>query len=159
MITTKEIGNNGWTGYQVMGKFKKLFASLLLVALLPGGINAEAVVFCLGADGHAVVETVVAGTCGVDCNAPAPAEVLPPAMKDGDDGCGPCLDISSSHQWGSPRTFADSIHIDLPVTLLQAAVAIANDAVLQPINNGLIVEPAPRIPEPILLHRTTVLLI
>lgn len=142
-----------------MGKFKKFFAALLLVALLPVGINAEAVVFCLGADGHAIVETVMAGTCGVDCAAPAPVEVLPPAMKGGDDGCGPCLDISSSHQWGNPRPFDDSIHIKLPVMLLQAAVAIANDAVLQPINNGLIVEPTPRIPEPILLHRTTVLLI
>ena len=142
-----------------MGKFKKLFAALLLFALLPIGSNAETVVFCLGADGHAEVETVLAGACGADCAAPAPVEVLPPAMKNDDDGCGPCLDISSSHQWGAPRTFDDSIHIDLPLILPQAAVAIANDAVLQPINNGLIVEPSARIPESILLHRTTVLLI
>jgi hypothetical protein len=142
-----------------MGKFKKFFAALLLVALLPVGINAEAVVFCLGADGHAVVETVLAGTCSVDCATPAPVELLPPTMKHGDDGCGPCLDISSSHQWGSPRSSDDSRYIDLPLILLQAAVAIANDTILQPINSGLIVEPAPRIPESILLHRTTVLLI
>jgi len=142
-----------------MGKFRKFLASLLLVALLPVGINAEVVVFCLGADGHAEVEIVVTGACGADCAAPAPIEVLPHAMKADDDGCGPCLDISSSHQWGSPRTFDDSIHVELPFTLSQTAVAIANDAVLQPINNGLIIEPAPRIPEPILHHRTTVLLI
>jgi hypothetical protein len=142
-----------------MGKFKKILAVLLLVVLLPVGINAEAMVFCLGADGHAEVETVLAGACGVDCDASAPVEVLPLAINDGDDGCGPCLDISSSHQWGSPRTTDDSRHIELPVTLSQAAVAIASDAVLQPIDNGLIIGPAPRIPEPILLHRTTVLLI
>lgn len=142
-----------------MGKFKKLLAALLLVVLLPVGINAEAVVFCLGADGHAVVETVVAGDCSVDCGTPAPVEVLPPAMKDGDDGCGPCLDISSSHQWGSPRTSDDCRHLDLPVILPQVAVAIANDAIIQLTNHGLIIEPPPRIPEPILLHRTTVLLI
>lgn len=147
------------TRHQIMGKFKKFFAFLLLVTLLPVGVSAEAVVFCFGADGHAVVETVVAGDCRVDCTAPAPVEVPPPAMQDGDDGCGPCLDISSTHQWGSPRTFDGSIHIDFPVILPQAAVAIANDVVLQPIDNGLIIEPYPRIPEPILLHRTTVLLI
>lgn len=133
--------------------------SLLALCLLTSPMSASGYVWCLSADGHAEMEAALAGDCGLDTSTPTPDGLLLSALTAGSDDCGPCLDISSSHQWGSPR----SRHEDLPVSLLADFVpAIVMASVPLPertLNPCRIVDTSPRISEPILHHRTIVLLI
>ena len=134
-------------------------ACLLALSLLTNPVGAYGYVWCLGDDGHAVVETAMAGDCKVDCDAPFSANAPLLSVDADDDGCGPCLDVSTSHQYRTPNNRDDETLI---ISLAEAAPVVV--AVHMPLpelslNSNLFTDPPPRIPDLILLHRTTVLLI
>ena len=134
-------------------------ACLLVLSVLTNPASAYGYVWCLGTNGHAVMETAVAGDCGVDCGAPSSAEA-PLFSVDADaDGCGPCLDVSTSHQYRTPNNRDDET---LLISLAESAPVVVAVHILLPelsLNSKLFADPPPRIPDLILHHRTTVLLI
>ncbi len=85
-----------------------------LVFLLTGQIAAQGYVWCIGQDGHSLLEVVEGQSCGspggeeaADCH-----EALSSEMQSPEDHCGPCLDLPPSHQAASTRLR------DLPQTSL-----------------------------------------
>jgi hypothetical protein len=130
---------------------------VLLVSLLSSPVGSLGYVWCVGADGQATLEIAAAGDCSMD--SPALRADDSPALTAGPDDCGPCHDISSTPRWSSVRTR----NLDTPVSppAGQAAVIATTDLSLsgQLLINLFPVEPPPRVSEPILQHRTIVLLI
>ena len=134
-------------------------ACLLALCLLTNPVSAYGYVWCLGADGHAEMETAMAGDCAVACDVAFSAKA-PLVSVDADaDGCGPCLDISTSHQYHTPNNRGDETLI---LSLAEAAPVIVTVHLPLPersLNSHHFTDPPPRIPDLILHHRTTVLLI
>ena len=134
-------------------------ACLLALSLLTNPVSAFGYVWCLGDDGHAVVETAMAGDCKVDCDAPFSANAPLLSVDADDDGCGPCLDVSTSHQYRTPNNRGDQTLITSLVAAAPVIVAAYIPLPALSLNRNLFTDPPPRIPDLILHHRTTVLLI
>jgi hypothetical protein len=132
---------------------------VLVLCLLTSPVLSFGYVWCLSDDGHAVLETALAGDCGLAGPSPAAAEVPALSLNAGPEDCGPCLDISAALQWGSSRGRDGTSPANLPAPLAPAAVAALTPPVNPFLTTGLIPDPAPRVSEPLLHHRTTVLLI
>jgi hypothetical protein len=129
---------------------------LLVLSLLTSPASSFGYVWCVSADGQATLETALGGDCGMDT---ATGDSPEPSLAAEDDDCGPCHDVSVAHQWGSPRNRQSETPVSIPAEL--ASVIVATHLSLSerlPIN-PLAVDPTPRTPEPILHHRTIVLLI
>jgi len=132
---------------------------LLILCLLTSQASTLGYVWCVTADGHAALEEAIAGDCGFDNPPPSTDGITSTALTIGANDCGPCLDISPSHQWGSPRTRQEEAPVSVPAEFAPVTVAayISSPDHLQ--TNPFAVTPPPRIPAPILHHRTIVLLI
>lgn len=132
---------------------------VLVFCLLASPVSAIGYVWCFSGDGHAALESALAGECGQDAQA-SPAGNFSALILDSEaDDCGPCLDIAFTPQWGSSRG-RDSETPVSPPSLFAPATFVSFISQIPPFHpNGLMLEPAPRIFEPILHHRTTVLLI
>jgi len=132
---------------------------LLVLSLVTSTASSFGYVWCLSADGHAEVETAIAGDCGVACTTPSPVKVPALSLNAEADDSGACLDVSTSHPWGSPRTRDDNSQFSPLVALAPITIAIFSTAGDQcPINRHR-PKPTPRIADPLQLHRTVVLLI
>lgn len=132
---------------------------VLLLCLLTSPARSFGYVWCLSADGHAELETAVAGDCA---RTPAiPAAAGPPALTlvGETDDCGPCLDISPALQWTSTRSRDDAAGSVLPMPPAAVAGVAPDHLHRQLLTNGLVPDPPPRLSELILQHRTVVLLI
>lgn len=134
------------------------FLCLLALCLLTSPASSLGYVWCLSTDGHAAVEAAMAGDCGMDNPVPATAAADGLALTVADDDCGPCLDVSTAHQWGSPRSRQEETPASIPIEFVPLAVA-AHTPVPDSILNQRVANAVPRTPEPILHHRTIVLLI
>ena len=132
---------------------------LLVLSLLTSPLSSLGYVWCLDADGHATLEAAVAGDCGLDNPAPTTADPLTPSLTGGGDDCGPCLDVSPSHQWGSPRTRLADTPSCCPAEFAPVTVVRSSKLPELSLNNHPTADTIPRTPEPILHHRTIVLLI
>lgn len=139
----------------------QLFACLLIIGLLASSASASNYVWCVSADGdHSVLEFAPSGDCSQDDCAPATDGIAVSALEaDTADGCGPCLDVSSAHQWNVSRSRAGDLSDDLPATLPLVVLEVFNPLPERLSNPHRLLDPPPRIPEQILHHRTTVLLI
>lgn len=132
---------------------------LLIIGLLAGSARASSYVWCVSTDGdHSVLEFAPAGDCSRDDCLPASDSVAAAALDATADDCGPCLDISSSHQWNVSR----SRQVDVAATPLD----IAPDAVTarpslpeRSLATLRLVDRPPRVPAPLMHQRTVVLLI
>ncbi|MCM2264423.1 MAG: hypothetical protein NDI73_04430 [Desulfuromonadales bacterium] len=133
------------------------FLCLLVLSLLTSPASSLGYVWCLSADGHAALEAAMAGDCGMDNPAPIPVDTPDPALTVEDD-CGPCLDVSTSHQWGSPRSRQEETAVSIPAEFAPVAMA-EYPSLPDPVLNRPAVDAIPRTPDPILHHRTIVLLI
>lgn len=127
---------------------------LLIVSLLTGSASAVNYVWCLSADGHhSAMEFAPGGDCSHDdCTALS-------ILDSEDETCGSCLDITSSHGWNVSR----ARHGDVTVATF-AELAPANRSLWVPLpqrilNSHRLIDPPPRIPDPILHHLTIVLLV
>lgn len=132
---------------------------LLVICLLTSPMRSFGYVWCLSADGHTELEAVVGGDCDRTPLAQAAIDLSALTLDDEGDDCGACLDVSPSPQWDSTRgrdgkTPASRITLSVPI-----AVAVLNHPVTPFFTNGLVPESSPRVYEPVLHHRTTVLLI
>jgi hypothetical protein len=132
---------------------------LLILCLLTSPSVSFGYVWCVSADGHATLEEAVAGDCGLD-NPPLAAggTSLPSLAASGDD-CGPCLDVSPSRQWGSPRGRQNETPVSIPAEFAQVAVVAQTPLPGRLQTNHFVANPILRTPETILSHRTIVLLI
>lgn len=133
------------------------FLCLLALGLLTSPASSLGYVWCLSADGHAALEAAMAGDCGMDNPAPTPIDTPDPSLTVEDD-CGPCLDVSTSHQWGSPRSRQKETPVSIPAEFAPVAMAeytFLPDRLLECLTDAA----PPRTPDPILHHRTIVLLI
>ena len=140
--------------------FNLALIPLLIIGLLASSASASSYVWCVSADGdHAVVEFAPTGDCSRDDCAPATAGVAPPGVTTDAAGCGPCLDISSAHQWNVSRGRPGEVPADSPAALPLAVPDVVNPVPARVLNSCRLVDPPPRIPAAIRLHRTTVLLI
>ena len=135
------------------------FLGLLVLSLLTSPVSSFGYVWCLDADGHANLEAAVAGNCGLDNLAPTSANPPATPLIRGGDDCGPCLDVSPSHQWGSPRSRQHDAPVSLPAELVTVTVAAHTPLPDRLLNDRPPVDASPRTPDPILHHRTIVLLI
>lgn len=130
---------------------------LLIGSLLTSPASASGYVWCLSADGHAALEEAWGGDCAAASPA-APADPAEHSLGRTDGECGPCLDISSAHSWGTPRCRADADPAALPVP--PVAVATTPPVVAPASLSGRFpYAPLPRLSALILHHRTVVLLI
>ena len=132
---------------------------LLVLSLLTSPLSSLGYVWCLDADGHATLETAVAGDCGLDKPAPTTTDNSTSSLTGGGDDCGPCLDVSPSHQWGSPRTRLADTPSCCPAEFTPVTVARYSKLPELSVNNHPTTATIPRTPDPILHHRTIVLLI
>ena len=132
---------------------------LLILCLLTSPVSAFGYVWCVSADGHAVLEEAMAGDCGLDNPTPATDGNTAPALTIGADDCGPCLDISPAHQWGSPRTRQEQSPASIPAEFAPVAVVSSIPLPDRHQTSHFVATSPPRTPEPILHHRTIVLLI
>jgi len=73
---------------------------LLLLCLLTSPISTFGYVWCVGADGHAAIETAMAGDCGLGSPTPTTGCDAKISETVATDDCGSCLDVSPSHQMG-----------------------------------------------------------
>lgn len=139
----------------------QLLNCLLIIGLLASSASASNYVWCVSADGdHSVLEFAPSGDCSQDDCSPAAEGIAVSALEANTaDGCGPCLDVSSAHQWNVSRNRAGDFSVDLPATLPLVALDAFNSLPEQFLNTYQLVDPPPRIPDQILRHRTTVLLI
>ena len=138
---------------------KLSFQCLLVLSLLTSPVSSFGYVWCLDADGHATLEAAMAGDCGLDNPAPTTADPLTPSLTGGVDDCGPCLDVSPSHQWGSPRSRQADTPSSCPAEFSPVTLARYSKLPDLSLNNHPPVGTIPRTPDPILHHRTIVLLI
>jgi len=132
---------------------------VLILSLLVSPVSALGYVWCLSADGHASVETAVAGDCGGSAPTRFAHDLCadPPAGGDGD--CGPCLDISSAPSWGSSRSRDSGSPASIPVASAAFAAAALPPLSARALSIGHVAEPTLRTAEAIRSHRTIVLLI
>ena len=132
---------------------------LLVLSLVTSPASSLGYVWCLSADGHASLEAAIAGDCGLDNPVPTTADAPAPSLTGGDDDCGPCLDVSPSQQWGSPRCRQEGTPVSLPAEFAAMTVAAHPPVPERILNNHPVADVILRTPDPILLHRTIVLLI
>lgn len=133
---------------------------LLITGLLAGSASAGNYVWCVSADGgHSVLEFAPTGDCSQDDCIPTTDGIAAPGFEAGSDDCGPCRDISSSHQWNVSRSRQGDLPVDSPADLFLVVRDIVTPLPERILNTHRLVDPPPRIPAPILQHRTTVLLI
>lgn len=132
---------------------------LLVLSLLTSPLSSLGYVWCLDADGHATLEAAVAGDCGLDKPAPTTTDHPALSLTGGDDDCGPCLDVSPSHQWGSPRSRQVDTPSSFAAEFSPVTVATYSKLTQLSLNNHPSAATIPRTPDPILHHRTIVLLI
>ena len=138
---------------------KLSFQCLLVLSLLTSPVSSLGYVWCLSADGHATLEAAMAGDCGLDTPAPTTTDTFTPSLTGGADDCGPCLDVSPSHQWGAPRSRQGDTPVSLPAEFATVTVAAHTPLPDRILNNRPPVDAIPRTPDPILHHRTIVLLV
>ena len=133
---------------------------LLILCVLTSPSSTIGYVWCVSADGHIVLEAAVAGDCAAESRSAHPENTTNPAPAFEDaDGCGPCLDISASHSWGTARPCQDDLQTSLLASFVPANGVTAALLPERTLNTHFIVDTTPRIPAPILHHRSTVLLI
>ena len=132
---------------------------LLVLNLVTSPASSLGYVWCLSADGRASLEAAMAGDCGLNNLVPTTADAPGPALTGGVDDCGPCLDISPSQQWGSPRSRQDGNPVSCPSEFAAVTVAAHPPVPERILNNPSVADVILRTPDPILLHRTIVLLI
>ena len=141
-----------------MRRLNKLpFLCLLTLCLLASQVTLFGYVWCLSDDGHVSLEAAVDNVCVMDYPATFPADIPAPSLTVGVDDCGPCFDVSPSHQWGPPSVY----QIDILDSFLDefAPITVAShsprpDRVL---NNHSIADAIPRAPDSILHQRTIIL--
>jgi hypothetical protein len=134
---------------------------VLVLCLLTSPVSPFGYVWCLNADGHVELEAARADDCSLDCP-PLSAGNPPTFTIDAEaSGCGPCLDVSTTLQWGSVRgrDSRGGSPVSLPTPFTPPAVAAHTPQASNLLTKGLVAETSPRISEPILHHRTIVLLI
>ena len=132
---------------------------LLVVCLLTSPASTFGYVWCVSADGHVSMEAAQAGDCGMDIQAPTITGTPAPSLTGGVGDCGPCLDVSASHQWGSPRSRQDETPLGFSAEFAPAIVAAHSPLPDRLLNDYPTGDAIPRTPDPILHHRTIVLLI
>lgn len=133
---------------------------LLIISLLISPAVMSGYVWCVTEDGHGFLEEAIAGDCAADNHVEEAANIASAALSSAeDDGCGPCLDISTSHHLGTSRSRLDEQQASLFAGIAPTTVAAPVLLPDRDLNNHRIVVVPPRIPDPLLHHRTTVLLI
>lgn len=133
---------------------------VLLLCLLVNPARAYAYVWCFGSDGHAALEEATrSGMCGMEAPVASAGSFFECTRETGDGNCGPCLDITSSSPWGSTRSRDKGLSAGSPVPQSPAVVNVPVPPVERFLTNRLFPDPSPRVPQPILHHRTVVLLI
>lgn len=135
------------------------FLCLLALCLLTNPAGTFGYVWCVSADGHAALEVATAGNCGLDNPVPTTDANPSVSLTIETDDCGPCLDVSPSHQWGSPRSRQDQAPVSFPTEFPLLVVGMPTPPPARFLNQHRVVNLSPRTPDPILHHRTTVLLI
>jgi hypothetical protein len=151
--------------FRTMSNFSRLIAlSLILVSLLSGSLSAQTLVLCVGDDRHAAFESASFGACdGGKVSPPLstpPTNLLPAGSQLIEElHCGPCLDVLLSYELGSLRSRQSetpaSIPAELPPIVTTAHLLLPHQLTSDPV----LFAPTPRTPEPLLHHRTVVLLI
>jgi hypothetical protein len=138
-------------------KHQFLRLPLLCVLLLCLLASQNGYTWCIGADGHN--HTLAPVEEHSDSHQATHCDDQDPGLDVSPDEHGQCLHIAVSTTWDQ-RSTRDSLVLDASAAAARAPVLAATGLLPAPLlTNGLIPEPSPRITEPILLHRTTVLLI
>ena len=141
-------------------KHQFLRVPLLFVLLLCLLASQNGYTWCIGADVHNHARSTlgpVGECCGSDqathCDDQEQGLDVSP------DEHGQCLHIAVSTPWDQ-RSTRDSLVLDESAAAPREPILAATGLLPAPLlTNGLIPETSPRVPEPILRHRTTVLLI
>lgn len=140
--------------------FRLPLVCLLIIGLLAGSASASNYVWCVSADGdHTSLEFAPTGDCSQNDCLPATGDFAIPGFEAGTNGCGPCLDISSSHQGNVSRSRQGGVSVETPAALpsvVPDAFSFRPERIFPPYRGS---DLPPRIPDPILHHRTIVLLI
>jgi len=132
------------------------------ICLLAGPFSSAGYVWCLGIDGHIHAKNTGGSAkehCDPHQDAPAGRQDHGPSLSPGPSNPGQCMHIAVAAQWGTGSS-RDSQVLDETTLAIQPSTSVAADLLpASSLTNGLIVAFTPRTPEPILLHRTIVLLI
>lgn len=131
----------------------------LLIFLLTGQTGVQGYVWCLGEDGHTALEYAEYVTCGpgdVDADRDCHTGDGLTEHHLGDDHCGPCLDIQTTHDAASRRS-QDGEGAPSSITVPVNAGILSATVLQQARTASLLAQPPPRISQAILAHRTTVL--
>lgn len=133
---------------------------VLLLCLLSSPGGALGFVWCIGADGHSHA-TPITGPATDCCSAAATthADGHPPGLLDNADDHGQCLHFAVTGQLGTGSSRDGRTLDDSPATSRAPTFIPAQSGSAQGLSNGLIPDAPPRVSEPLLHHRTTVLLI
>ena len=129
---------------------------LLVLCLLSAPASSSSYVWCLDNDGQAAFKIPRADEC---CPEDVPVQATTTSLSTSlcDQGiCADshCLDVSSHPHWRSPRSRSFTSKSLLPPPAPLLALASVTAPVFQPFFGRLNPRVSPRIPEPILLHRT-----
>jgi hypothetical protein len=135
-----------------------LCALLLCLLTSPGG--ALGFVWCIGADGHSHA-TPLTGA-GQDCCSAAQATAADghtPGLTGHAEDHGQCLHVAVTGQLGAGSSRDQQALDETPATYRSSLCVVVQPRSGQCLTNGLIPDAPPRVSDPLLLHRTTVLLI
>jgi hypothetical protein len=130
---------------------------LLIISLL---MNPAVTSDHVSTDGHSFLEGAIAGNRVSDNHDEETANTASSALSsEKAECCGPCLGISTSHYWRNSRTRQGDLPVRLLVGTALTTVAAPVPLPERNLNPHRLVAASPRIPDPILHHRTIVLLI
>jgi hypothetical protein len=133
---------------------------LLIFSLLTTSASASGYIWCVSADGdHAALEFAQSGDCSLDNCVPAEDGATALALKIAADDCGPCLDISASHQWNVSRCRQNDAPLNIPADSPPVVVAACLPPAERTIPSHWLVDRNARTSGQLVHHRTIVLLI
>ena len=114
-------------------------------------------VWCVSADGHAILETAYSCDCCESSLAPRATDCPQVTLTANTDCCGPCLSVPAAPCWSSTPTRNTESPVNLPAAPAPAVIAAHLSLADRFLTNHLIIDSTPRTSDSILHQRTIVL--
>ena len=130
---------------------------LLTICLLTSPAISLGYVWCVSADGHAMLETAFSCDCCKGSPVPRATGCPQVTLTANTDCCGPCLMVPTAPCWSSAPTRNAEAPASIPAAHAPVVVVTQLSLADRFLTNHLVIDPPPRTSDSILHLRTIVL--
>ena len=130
---------------------------LLTLCLLTSPAISFGYVWCVSADGHAMLETAFSCDCCEGSLVPRATDCPNVTLTGNTDCCGPCLAVPAAPCWSSPPTRNTEAPVSIPAAHAPVVVVTQLSLADRFLTNHLVIDPPPRTSDSLLQLRTIVL--